>query len=316
MFPTLFTFSQEHGLSAGFEHFGDPGVVGFHSWGLMVMMAFLVAFLTTSARAPKVGIDPDSLVPLYLLASIFGMLGSRLLHFVFAEPALLLSNPLVFFDTTEGGFAFLGGVIGGVLSGGAYALWRGIPLWKLADVIAPTIMFAAAVGRIGCFLSGCCHGAAVPDAEITSTLLALPGGSIVALDAAPFLALIFEPNVGVGAIHNVPVYPTQLWEIVSGLTLFAFLSWMWFYARRFDGQIIAAMIICYAPARIFNEMFRGDSVRGVDQFGTGLSTSQLVSLALVLVGIVIIAVRFSRGISPEEPIVYDDDDEAELDDVI
>lgn len=314
MFPTLFTFSQEHGVSFGFEHFGDPGVVGFHSWGLMVMMAFLAAFLTTSSRAPKVGIEPDGLVPLYLIASIAGMLGSRLLHFVMAEPELFFSNPLVFFDTGEGGFAFLGGVIGGVLFGGAYAVWRRIPLWKLADVIAPTIMLAAAVGRVGCFLGGCCHGAAIPGATVESTLLSLPGGSIVTVDVSPFLALVFEPGVGVGAIHNVPVYPTQLWEIASGLTLFAVLSWMWFKFRRFDGQILAAMLVCYAPIRIMNEMFRGDTVRGIDQYGTGLSTSQLVSLSLILVAAAIVAYRLPKGISPEVPVTYDDGED-ELDDV-
>jgi len=310
MFPTLMTFSQEHGLSLGYAPVGD-GVIGIHTYGLMIMLAFLAAFVTTSNRAPRVGIEADGLVPFYLIACVSGLLGSRLLHFVFAEPALFFSNPLVFFDFGQGGFAFLGGLLGGVAAGVAYAIWRGISVWKLADLVAPAIMLAAAVGRGGCFFAGCCHGGAIPEAEVVSTLLSLPGGSVVTIDTAPFISLVFTQGVGVGAIHDAPLYPTQLWEITSGLTLFAFLSWMWAKARRFDGQIMAAMLVCYAPIRIVNEMFRGDAVRGVDKFGTGLSTSQLVSLSLVLMALGIILYRLPRGRDPETPIVYDDDGDFE-----
>jgi phosphatidylglycerol:prolipoprotein diacylglycerol transferase len=311
MFPTLFTFSQEHGLSFGPGQLGDPDVIGIHLYGLMIMLAILAAALISSNRAARVGIDPDGLVPLYLLSCISGVLGARLYHFLFAELGLLTSNPMAFFDINEGGLAFLGGIIGGVISGGGYALWRGMPMWKLADVIAPTLMLAAAVGRVGCFFSGCCHGGAVSDVTVTSTVLSLAGGSVVLLDGAPFISMVFNPGIGVGAIHNVPVYPTQIWEVVSGTALFGLLSLMWLRFRRFDGQILAAMLVCYAPVRIVNEMFRGDTVRGLDKFGTGLSSSQFVSLLLIVLAVVIVAYRLPRGLAPEEPVRYDDDLEDE-----
>ncbi|MEL6341816.1 MAG: prolipoprotein diacylglyceryl transferase [Myxococcota bacterium] len=317
MFPTLFTFSQDHGLSMGLAHAGEAGVIGFHTWGLMVMLAFLAAFLLVSARAPKVGIEPDSLVPLYLIISIFGMAGARLLHFVFAEPDAFFANPLVFFDMGQGGFAFLGGVLGGVISGAVYAGVRKIPVLKLADVAAPAIMLALGIGRMGCFFAGCCHGqvCALPtDVPMTvrSVLLSLPGGSIVTVDGFPFLALVFERGVGVGAIFDVPLFPTQMWEIATGVTLFALLSWMWARARYFDGQILAAMMVLYAAARITIEGFRGDVVRGVDQFGSGLSTSQLVGVALVVTAAIIVAWRAPKGVAPEQEVVFDDDDDYDL----
>lgn len=309
MFPTLFTFSQEHGLSFGPGLLGDPDVIGIHLYGLMIMLAILAAALISSNRAARVGIDPDGLVPLYLISCLCGVLGARLYHFLFAELDLLVSNPMVFFDINEGGLAFLGGIIGGVISGCGYALWRGMPMWKLADVIAPTLMLAAAIGRVGCFFSGCCHGGSVPEVAVTSTVLSMAGGSVVLLDGAPFLAMVFNPNVGVGAIHHVPVYPTQIWEVLSGTALFGLLSLMWVRFRRFDGQILAAMLVCYAPVRITNEMFRGDTVRGIDKFGTGLSSSQFVSLVLIGLAVVIIAYRLPRGLAPEEAVRYEDDDE-------
>ncbi len=220
MFPTLFTYQG----------------IGFHTWGLMVMMAFLAAFMLVSARARRVGIDSDNLVPLYLLVSIFGLIGARLLHFVFAEPASFFRNPLVFFDMGQGGFAFLGGVIGGVASGALYAWRNNIPVWKLADIAAAAIMLALAVGRTGCFFAGCCHGsvwhshAGGDPIAVTGTLLTLKGGSVVTVGELPWIALTFKQGVGVGAIFDTPLYPTQLLEITAGLTIFALLSLMW---RRF-----------------------------------------------------------------------------------
>ena len=294
MFPTLFTYQG----------------IGFHTWGLMVMMAFLAAFMLTSARGRRVGIDSDNLVPLYLLISIFGLLGARLLHFVFAEPESFFSNPLVFFDMGQGGFAFLGGVIGGVASGAVYALRNNIPAWKLADIAAAAIMLALAVGRVGCFFAGCCHGSIWHSRQepiaIESILMTFKGGSVVSVGEFPWIALTFKQGVGVGAIFDVPLYPTQLLEIAAGLTIFTILSVMWKRFRWFDGQIIAGMLVLYAIARFNTERLRGDTVRGVDYFGM-FSTSQLVAIGMVLLAAVIVVLRFRAGVALEEPVVEDED---------
>jgi phosphatidylglycerol:prolipoprotein diacylglycerol transferase len=305
MFPTLFTYQG----------------IGFHTWGMMVMLAFLAAFMLVSARARRVGIDSDNLVPLYLLVSIFGLMGSRLLHFVFAETDAFMANPLVFFDMGQGGFAFLGGVIGGVASGALYAWWSNIPVWKLADIAAAAIMLALAVGRMGCFFAGCCHGRAWhaghgeggDPVAVLSTVMNFKGGSIVSVGDFPWVALTFKQGVGVGAVFDTPLYPTQLLEITAGLTIFAILSVMWKRFRFFDGQIIAAMLVLYAFARFNIENLRGDAVRGVDHFGL-FSTSQLVAIGMVGTAAVIVVGHLVRikifkhdAIPPEIPIVEDED---------
>lgn len=315
MFPTLFTYQG----------------IGFHTWGLMVMLAFLAAFMLVSARARRVGIDSDNLVPLYLLVSIFGLVGARLLHFVFAETDAFLANPLVFFDMGQGGFAFLGGVIGGVASGAIYAWRNSIPVWKLADIAAAAIMLALAVGRTGCFFAGCCHGRiwhaghgeGGDPVAVASTLMTFKGGSLVSVGEFPWIALTFKQGVGVGAVFDVPLYPTQLLEITAGLTIFAILSVMWKRFRLFDGQIIAVMLVLYAFARFNIENLRGDAVRGVDHFGM-FSTSQLVAIVMVATAGLIVVGRLVRikvfnqaALTPEVPIVdedYSDEDLSEDDD--
>lgn len=290
MFPTIY------------QH----GSLGFHSWGLMVMLGFIMAFVFVSRRVPRVGIDPDRMVGLYLWAVIGGLLGSRLLHFTMAEPALFFSNPLVFFDMDEGGFAFYGGVIGGAAAGVGYAWRHKLPRWKIADIAAPSIMIGLAIGRLGCFLAGCCHGRACP-APLSGTILDLPGGSVVTTDGAPWLALVFERGVGVGDIFDVPLYPTQLWESAAGFAMFLFLSWMWHKWRRFDGQVLASMLVLYAGLRSTIEEFRGDTIRGTDYFGL-FSTSQVVSMGMVLLAVFIVAIKFRGGLAEEIPFVPSDDD--------
>ena len=282
MYPTFFRFQGQ----------------GFHMWGLMVMLAFAAAILVLNKRARKVGIDPDMLVMFYQIIIIAALVGSRLLHFVFAEPALFFSNPLVFFDVNQGGFAFYGGAIGGALAGMAYIRRKQIPFWKLVDAAAPTLMLGLAVGRSGCFFAGCCHGRPLESAQ-AATLLELPGGSIVLADGPPFIALNFVQGVGVGSIHGVPLYPTQVFESLGALSAFAFLSWLWYARRRFDGQVFGALLIVYPILRSTIEAFRGDMVRGTDWFGF-LSTSQLVSIPTLLVGVGLLLTRRSTGLAPEQ----------------
>jgi phosphatidylglycerol:prolipoprotein diacylglycerol transferase len=285
MYPTFFRFQGQ----------------GFHMWGLMLMLGFTAAILTLNSRAKKVGVDPDLLVPFYQLIIISSLVGSRLLHFVFAESAAFFADPMIFFDPNQGGFAFYGGAIGGAIVGGWYLRWKKIHVWKLLDAAAPTMMLGLCLGRMGCFFAGCCHGRLVEAAQ-TGTLFSLPGGSVVTLDAAPFFAFNFVDGVGVGSIHGAAIYPTQWFESFGGLTIFLFLSWMWANKRRFDGQIFATLLFIYPLLRSTIETFRGDTVRGTDWMGL-FSTSQLVSIPTLLLGAAIFAVQIRKGLAEESPYV-------------
>ena len=288
MYPTFFRFQGQ----------------GFHMWGLMLMLGFTVAILVLNKRAKRVGIDPDLLVMFYQIIIIAALVGSRLLHFVFAEPALFFSDPLVFFDFDQGGFAFYGGAIGGAAAGSWYIKRQGIPSWKLLDAAAPTMMLGLTIGRLGCFFAGCCHGRIV-DAVQTHTLLSLPGGTVVTIDGWPFVAFNFVAGVGVGSTHGVPIYPTQWFESVGAFMVFAFLSWLWLKRRSFDGLIFGTLLMLYPLLRSTIETFRGDGVRGTDWFGL-LSTSQLVSIPTFLLGLGIVLVRMRSGLAPEEPFVVEE----------
>ena len=296
MHPTLIEFSER---------------VGIHSYGLLILTALLFAFTVSSKRAKTVGVDPDDLPFMYLLVAMCGILGARLFYFLFSDTQNFFANPFIFFDGNEGGLVFYGGAIGGVISGVLYCLVRKIPVWKMADIAAPAIMLGLAIGRLGCFFAGCCHGAAIELGEHEhSVLMSFKGGDVLWLEHAPYLALSFNPGVGVGAIFHTPTYPTQLWEFTGAMTLFLVLSFIWKRQRYFDGQILAMMMVMYAGLRTTIENFRGDSIRGEDIM-SGLSTSQSISVFSLGLAVVIALIQFRKGVATEEPFVSDLDEDFE-----
>jgi len=300
MFPDLFTQQTAN------------GPVELHTWGLMLMVAFFAGTMVAYVRAPKVGANPDILVPLVFVSIFTAVLGSRLMHFLFAEPGLLFSDPMAFFSISQGGMAVQGGVICAVIAGMSFARWRGAPALKLVDVIAPSIALGQCLGRLGCFFAGCCHGVACP-APVSGNLVSFfPGGDVVLTEGFPFVALVFTRDVGVGSIFDVPTYPTQLWESFATFALFLFLSWMWKNARKFDGQILAGYMLIYPFIRSVIEHFRGDEIRGTGWFGF-LSTGQVVSIAMFAAGLAIVAWGWRRGVAEEIPFTAPDDDDLAYD---
>ncbi len=290
MWPDLFTITT------------DQGSFPIHTWGFMITLAFLASAWVVQSRARRGGVDGDKLVGLYLVAFTCGLAGARLLHFTMAEPERFFANPLIYFRIWEGGFAFYGGVLLAIAGCVIYALARDIPVWKLADLAAPGIMIGLALGRIGCFMAGCCHGAAcdLPPDAVNILPDAFSGGALWIFGSPPFLAT--EPYTGVGGNH-VPMLPTQLWSSALALTLFGVLSVRWKH-RRYDGQVFAWLLLLYPLVRSGIESLRGDTIRGVDWFGV-FTTSQLVSIPVFLAGVVIVVVQRRKGIAAVEQRDHD-----------
>jgi phosphatidylglycerol:prolipoprotein diacylglycerol transferase len=295
-----------------------------HTYGLCLVLAFSAAFVLVHVRASKVGIVPDRLVGAYVCAAIGGMLGGRILFALAVEPGELLRNPASLFSFS--GFAVYGGILGGIVGVGLYAVGAGIDRWKLADLAGPAVLLGMAVGRIGCFFAGCCHGALAPISDHPYGLLpdAFPGQ--IWLDGHfPFVALQFEQGVTDPELMFQPLYPTQLWSVFVLFTLAAIMAWQW-TRRRFDGQTAALTLLIEPPTRIFIESFRADTrgyivswpvspevaawlPPGLSQAAgehhalvAGITTSQGIGLAMMVAGAVIYVVRSRAGRTVDEPV--------------
>jgi phosphatidylglycerol:prolipoprotein diacylglycerol transferase len=86
-----------------------------------------------------------------------------------------------------------------------------------------------------------------------------------------------------GAERAVPVHPTQIYDALLGLALYTFLAWL-YRRKKFDGQIFAAYLICYAFARSLVEYFRGDYTPG-HIYGNFFTPGQLVSVGIFAAGV-------------------------------
>jgi len=208
------------------------------------------------------GYPEEKLYDLALITVISGIIGSRLFYVVFYAWDAFLENPLMFFNLQEGGLVFYGSFLGGLVGGLVY-LWRQkMPFWEVADMAAPYLALAYAIGRVGCFLNGCCYGKPT----------GLPWG------------VVFP------GVDGLPRHPTQVYSSLAALGLFAFLSWL--YRRRsFSGQVFLCYVAGYALMRFIIEFWRENLV-----LWAGLTVGQVTALAAILLTLPVYTVLKKRGI--------------------
>ncbi|WP_437992932.1 prolipoprotein diacylglyceryl transferase [Sorangium sp. So ce145] len=179
------------------------------------------------------------------------------------------------------GRAAYGGLIAGVAVAGLVLHRRGAAVLPFLDRLVPGLGLTYACVRTGCFLAGCDYG------RVTGGALGVrfPAGSPAAADHAA------AGWVPLGA-PSLPVHPTQLYEAALGAMASA-LAALWLVRGHRDGRAFGTWLALYAAGRFFIELLRGDAGRGV--YG-GLSTGQLVSLALLLgLAAAVVLARRARG---------------------
>jgi len=235
------------------------GSLTVHWFGVMIALAFLTGMWTAVRRAPRAGIAgeyiADLVVPWLLLG---GVLGARLLYIATYWHDSFASQPWwEVFMIQRGGLVFYGGLIGASLAVIFFARWKKIPLWKLADVLTPSIPLGSMFGRLGCFMNGCCFGRNCD----------LPW------------ALRFPADHSTGGL---PVHPTQIYDALLNLALYLGLAWL-YRRRKFNGQVFAVYLLCYAVTRSIADAFRGD-YNDAHLHG-GFTPAHLVGLVIFGVGL-------------------------------
>ena len=215
------------------------------TYGVLTAIGLLVAYFTSIKLAKREGIPSEKIEAVFIYGVVLGIIGSRV-AFIIEHPDEIKS----FIDAIalwKGGVSFLGGLIGGVI-GGLIAIKRhSLPVWKVADVAAPSIALAHSIGRLGCTSAGCCYGRPVPNAEDVSV-------GIHFMKDFPFFYVVFPQ--GAVAPHGIPLYPTQLLEAGGNLLIFFVLLFL-LYRKKFDGEVFALYLLLYGAERFALEFYRG-----------------------------------------------------------
>ncbi len=223
------------------------------SYGVMLVVAFIGAGLIVAKEFRRRGRDPSAAQDIVLAAMVGGVVGSKL-YWAFAQGGELAQDP---FGTlfSRGGFTFYGGLIGGILAVLGWLAWKKYPLRQAVDACAVAVPVGYMLGRVGCFLVGDDYGypTDVPWA------VAFPEGS--------------PPT-------DVPVHPTQIYEIVLTLPIFGFL--MWLRKRNLpDGMVFFAFLVLAGIERFGIEFYRVNP-----EVAFGLTDAQFVSVGLIASGLI------------------------------
>lgn len=133
------------------------GPFTIYSYGVMLAIAFIAASALLTLQAKKNSFNPDIIFNFSLLVFFCGIIGARLLYII-ENAAYYLKNPLEIIMLQHGGLSWFGGLLAGLIVGLAYLKRRNLPVYKILDLVAPFLALAQAIGRIGCFLNGCCFG--------------------------------------------------------------------------------------------------------------------------------------------------------------
>jgi phosphatidylglycerol---prolipoprotein diacylglyceryl transferase len=240
----------------------DIGPITVRWYGVMMAIAFIAGLWTASRRARRDNIPAEKILDIGPWLIVGTIVGARALHVATYWNEEFAGRPIwEIFAVWKGGLVFYGGLIGASLAGILYARVKNIALWKLADVLAPSIALGYVFGRIGCFLNGCCYGRSC---------------------TAPWAVSYPEGNLNGAPTYSV--HPSQLYDSLLSLLLYFGLAWL-YRRKKFDGQVFAAYLLCYAITRSIVESFRGDYSPVHLHGALNLTPGQLVSIGIFATGI-------------------------------
>jgi len=242
MYPVLFQI-------AGFQ---------IRTYSLMLLLAFVAGILLLwLILKRRTLIDPAVVSDLAFWVIIGVVIGARLAY-VFMHWPQFADNPAGIFKIWEGGAVYYGGFILAIIFGLIF-LWRKkIPALPLLDSIAPAIALGEGIGRIGCFLNGCCFGKPTQVCGVT-----FPANS--------FASSIFGPD------HSI--WPTQLFQSGGGVLLFVVLFLLIRFTRLRKGQLFGIFLASFGGLRFgvnFLRYYEND---------LNLLTNQWIAISFVVVGV-------------------------------
>jgi phosphatidylglycerol:prolipoprotein diacylglycerol transferase len=246
-------------------------------YGILIAIAVAAVIVwmirQVDKRKPNLPAPPD--IAVAPVGIISGIIGAKLVH-VLERLDYYIQHPVEIFS--GGGLAIYGGVLGATLGIWIY-LKRSRRQRKnqhfgfFSDLVAPGIILAQAIGRIGCTINGCCHGKPAPDW--------FPW-TIKYSDAYPPPNGYYVQNLN---LLDKPLYPTQPAEIVFCLVTFVILLTIRKRLQRIEGSLFMVYLIMYSAWRIGLGFFRSADLYFISGI---LSQAQIISIVVLAVCITLL----------------------------
>jgi len=248
----------------------EIGPLTIRWYGVFMALGFTGGLLNWIWLGRRRGHDTQFCSDLMFWVMVSGIVGARLAY-VLENWSEYASDPITILRIDQGGLIFYGGF---VLAGAAivyFAKKKREPVMPLFDFVITSVPLAHALGRIGCFLNGCCFG------RCTS----LPIGVHFPKPSAPFWEHIKNGVIEKTATVSAAVHPVQLYESAYNFMIYIVLILIYRRTKRV-GIVSAVYLMLYSLGRFTLEFFRGD--RGERVAVGELSIGQFVSIPIFLLG--------------------------------
>ena len=249
-------------------------------YGIMMMVGFLTGSWLIALELRRRGLREEYASDVTLAAVIGGIIGAKLWYVALTHDLSTLFS--------RGGLVWYGGFIGGAL-GVALNGWRlRVPLRWTAQLVAPALAAAYALGRVGCFLVNDDYGRPTSLPWAVKFPQGLPPstvGNMTQLFGIPVPA-------GMDPSTVLAVHPTQLYEVAAMLIVFAIL-WRWRTLPRGTGWLFGAYLVFAGVERFLVEIVRAKDDRLIGPF----TLAQVTSVLIVMVGVAVM-----RKLREAEPV--------------
>lgn len=216
-------------------------------YAILISLGILLAIILADREAKRRGFNRDTLSDILLIAIPIGFLGARVYYVIFSWD-YYKDHLIQILNIRGGGLAIYGGLIAAFLAAWIACKKKKVSFIEVADITAPSIAIAQAIGRWGNYINQEAHG----------TPTDLPWAVI---------------------INGVKYHPTFLYESIGNFFIFLFLYWYARKRQKVSGEIISLYVLLYGVLRFFVEGLRTDSL-----YFMQFRVSQLVSILGIVAG--------------------------------
>jgi phosphatidylglycerol:prolipoprotein diacylglycerol transferase len=232
------------------------GPFTIHFFGLMIAIGALAGILLFIREAKRRKMNHELLMDISIYSLLGGIVGARIVYVLIYNPSYYFANPIEVFFIHNGGLSIHGGIIGGLFVGYLFLKRHKLPIWQTLDIVAPSLILAQGISRIGCDVFG---------GPISSVL---PWGI----------------ERGGELLH-----PAQAYEFLLDYLLFGYL-WLRLKKPSYTGQVFLHYLIGYLAIRGIVEFVR------INPMVVGpFSVSHVMSLIGIIFAIFLMRYRKRNG---------------------
>ncbi|WP_277586535.1 prolipoprotein diacylglyceryl transferase [Psychrobacillus antarcticus] len=242
------------------------GPISVRWYGVIIALGIVLAFFIAQKEMVKRGFHPDYLTDLLIWAVPIAIISARIYYVIFKWD-FYSQNPGKIIEIWNGGIAIHGALIGSFITAYIFTKKRGSSFWKVADIVAPSILIGQAIGRWGNFVNQEAHGGEVARTFLEN--LMLPNW-------------IIEQMYIDGKYYHPTFLYESIWNFVGVIILLLLRK-----VNLSRGEMVLFYAVWYSVGRFFIEGMRTDSLYLIGE----LRTAQVVSIVTIIIAIILFVYR-------------------------